>query len=95
MLTDRVSVVACIVQGDDPSAVTAGDLAQGKPITNGDDDVSEALATVKEHQVRRLPVIDGHVLVCMRTQADVARSLPVDRSGDLLKYLSEPSASRT
>ncbi|PYI38698.1 CBS domain-containing protein [Arthrobacter psychrolactophilus] len=96
MLTDRDIVVACIAQGDDPSTVTAGDLAQGKPVTIGaDDDVSAALATMKEHQIRRLPVIDGHDLVGMLTQADVARSLPDGRTGDLLKYISEPSVTRT
>lgn len=96
MLTDRDIVVACIAQGDDPTKVTAGELAQGKPVTIGaDDDVSEALATMKEHQVRRLPVIDGHDLIGMLTQADVARSLPDDRIGDLVEYISEPGTSRT
>ena len=96
MLTDRDIVVACIAQGDDPTTVTAGELAQGKPVTIGaDDDTSEALATMKEHQVRRLPVIDGHDLIGMLTQADVARSLPDDRIGDLVEYISEPGTSRT
>ncbi|SDL16034.1 CBS domain-containing protein [Cryobacterium psychrotolerans] len=96
MLTDRDIVVACIAEGGDPMTVTAGELAQGKPVTIGaDDDVSEALATMKEHKVRRLPVIDGHDLVGMLTQADAARSLPDDRIGDLVEYISEPGASRT
>ncbi len=34
----------------------------------------EALAALAEHQVRRLPVVDGHELVGMLAQADVARS---------------------
>lgn len=63
MLTDRDIVVKCIADGGDPTATTAGQLGQGKPVTIGaDDDVSEALATMKAHQVRRLPVIDGHDL---------------------------------
>ena len=95
MLTDRDIVVACIAQGDDPTTVTAGELAQGKPVTIGaDDDISEALATMKEYQVRRLPVIDGHDLVGMLTQADVARSLPDERTGDLVEYISGPGTSR-
>jgi CBS domain-containing protein len=90
ILTDRDIVVKCIAKGGDPSTVTAGDLAQGKPVTIGaDDDVSEALATMKKHQVRRLPVIDEHKLVGMLTQADVARSLPDERVGDLVEYISE------
>ena len=90
MLTDRDIVVKCIADGGDPSAVKAGDLAEGKPVTIGaDDDVSEALATMKKYQVRRLPVIDGHDLVGMLTQADVARSLPDERVGELVGYISE------
>lgn len=90
MLTDRDIVVKCLAEGGDPSSTTAGNLAQGKPVTIGaDDDVSEALATMKEHQIRRLPVIDGHELIGMLTQADVALSLPDDRVGDLVEYISE------
>jgi CBS domain-containing protein len=90
MLTDRDIVVKCIADGGDPASVTAGDLAEGKPVTIGaDDDVTEALATMKKYKVRRLPVIDGHDLVGMLTQADVARNLPDDRVGDLVDYISE------
>lgn len=35
----------------------------------------EALRTMSEHRVRRLPVIDGHDLVGMLATADVARHL--------------------
>jgi hypothetical protein len=34
-------------------------------------------------------VIDGHDLVGMLTQADVANNLPDDRVGDLVDYISE------
>ncbi|MEU4245387.1 CBS domain-containing protein [Actinoplanes sp. NPDC026619] len=64
MITDRDIVTKAIAQGRDPAQVAAGELAQGKPVTIGaDDDVAEVLRTMAEHQVRRLPVIDGHRLV--------------------------------
>jgi len=47
-----------------------------------------ALATMTKHGVRRLPVIDGHDLVGIVTQADVARNLPDDRIGDLVEAIS-------
>lgn len=89
MLTDRDIVVHCIADGGDPSTATAGDLARGKPITIGaDDSVEEALQTMTEHAVRRLPVIDGHELVGIVSQADVAKNLPQDRVGELVGAIS-------
>ena len=38
--------------------------------------------------VRRLPVIDGHDLVGMISQADIARNLPEDRVGELVGAIS-------
>jgi CBS domain-containing protein len=89
MLTDRDIVVKCIADGGDPEAVTAGSFGEGKPITIGaDDDLEEAIRTMKKYQVRRLPVIDGHELVGMVSQADLARNLPPERVGDLLEDIS-------
>jgi CBS domain-containing protein len=89
MLTDRDIVIGCIAEGGDPTTTKAGDLAQGKPVTIGaDDSVEEALRTMSEHAVRRLPVIDGHDLVGIVSQADIARNLPDDSVGDLVAAIS-------
>jgi CBS domain-containing protein len=90
MLTDRDIVVKCIADGGDPATVTAGTLAEGKPVTIGaDDDIREALETMKEHRVRRLPVIDGHDLVGMISQADIARSLTPVETGETVEEISQ------
>ena len=89
MLTDRDIVIKAVAKGRNPSEVTAGELAQGKPITIGaDDDVAEILATMSKNQVRRLPVIDGHDLVGMVALADVARALPDRPVGDLMDAIT-------
>jgi CBS domain-containing protein len=89
MLTDRDIVVKCIAEGGDPSSVTAGSFAEGKPVTIGaDDDLDEVVRTMSQYQVRRLPVIDDHRLVGMVSQADVARALPPEKVGDLLEAIS-------
>ncbi|MFJ4584222.1 CBS domain-containing protein [Streptomyces echinatus] len=89
MLTDRDVVVKVLGAGKDPATCPAGDLAQGEVVTMGaDDDVEEVLRTMTEHKVRRLPVIDGHDLVGMVSQADVARSLPDPKVAELLQALS-------
>ncbi|MFD2419650.1 CBS domain-containing protein [Amycolatopsis pigmentata] len=89
MLTDRDIVVEVLAAGKDPRAIRAGDLAQGEAVTIGaDDDAEEILRTMREHKVRRLPVIDGHELVGIVAQADVARALKDPKVGDLLEALS-------
>jgi CBS domain-containing protein len=89
MLTDRDIVVKALAQGKDPAKTRAGELAQGKPVTIGaDDSVEEALHTMAEHKVRRLPVIDGHDLIGIVSQADLARSVDEDQVGELVEAIS-------
>jgi len=68
-----------------------GDIAdQPEVVTIGADDSAEdAIRTMKDHGVRRLPVIDGTQLVGIVSQADVARELPDARVGDLVGAISE------
>ena len=90
MLTDRDIVVKCLAEGGDPSTTTAGSLGQGKPVTIGaDDDIREALEVMQENQVRRLPVIDGHALVGIISQADIARELSASQTGETVAEISE------
>jgi CBS domain-containing protein len=89
MLTDRDIVVKVLAQGKDPASTRAGELGDGKPVTIGaDDSIEEALRTMADHQVRRLPVIDGHELVGIVSQADVARNLDEERTGELVEAIS-------
>jgi len=91
MLTDRDIVVKVLAEGKDPSSVKAGELGQGdqKVVTIGaDDSIDEALKTMKGAKVRRLPVIDGHDLVGVISQADIARSIDQSQVGDLVQTLS-------
>ncbi|MCU1451445.1 MAG: hypothetical protein JWP02_3615 [Acidimicrobiales bacterium] len=60
-----------------------------KVVTIGaDDSVEEAPKTMKDHKVRRLPVIDGHEVVGMVSQGDVATALPDDKVGELVEAIS-------
>ena len=90
MVTDRDIVTKVIAAGKDPRDCQVSELAdQGEVVTIGaDDSVEEALRTMKEHKVRRLPVIDGHDLVGMLSQGDLARSLPDEAAGDLVQAIS-------
>ena len=89
MITDRDIVVKCVAEGGDPASMKVEDLAEGKPVTIGaDDSVSEALRTMKQYGVRRLPVIDDHTLIGIVSQADVAKNLPEDEVGELVEAIS-------
>jgi CBS domain-containing protein len=91
VLTDRDIVVKALAQGKDPGSTRAGELGEGKPVTIGaDDSVQEALRTMAQYKVRRLPVIDGHDLVGIVSLADLARELDDDSAkGDLIEAISE------
>ena len=90
MITDRDIVTKVIAEGRDPSSVKVGELGEGKPVTIGaDDSVSEAIKTMTEHQIRRLPVIDGHELVGIVSQADLAKNAEEDDVGELVEAISQ------
>lgn len=89
VVTDRDLVVKVFGAGRDPAEMPAGSLNQTEAVTIGaDDSAEEVLATMTQHQVRRLPVIDGDQLVGMVAVADVARTLPHPETGQLLDALS-------
>jgi CBS domain-containing protein len=91
MLTDRDIVVKAIAGGKDLGSTRAGELGQGdgQTVTIGaDDSVDEALRTMIDHKVRRLPVIDGRRLVGIVSQADIATNLDEQRVGDLVEAIS-------
>ena len=91
MLTDRDIVVKALAQGKDPGSTRAGELGagDGNTITIGaDDSVDEALRTMIDHKVRRLPVIDGKRLVGIVSQADIATNVDEEKVGDLVEAIS-------
>ena len=86
MLTDRDIVVNVLAEGKDPASTRAGDLAGAEVVTIGaDDGLAELVRTMAQHQVKRLPVIDGHRLVGVVTEADVAANAPQDQVIDLVR----------
>jgi CBS domain-containing protein len=91
MLTDRDIVVKALAQGKDPGSTRAGELGQGdsQTVTIGaDDSIDEALRTMIDHKVRRLPVIDGRELVGIVSQADIATNVDEKKVGDLVEAIS-------
>ena len=90
MITDRDIVVKVLAEGKDPATTKVIDLVQGEVVTIGaDDSIEEAARTMAEHQVRRLPVIDGDKLVGMLAQADLALSDDDRKTGNTVEAISK------
>jgi CBS domain-containing protein len=91
MITDRDIVVKALAQGKDPGSTRVGELAQGDGDTvtiGADDSIDEALRTMIDHKVRRLPVIDGKRMVGIISQADIATNVDEERVGELVEAIS-------
>jgi CBS domain-containing protein len=86
MITDRDIVTKCIALGVDPAIVTAGELANGMPITiEAQADVTEVLRAMEQYKIHRLPVIESQQPVGMISQADLARHLPETMVGEFIE----------
>jgi CBS domain-containing protein len=90
MLTDRDIVVKVLAAGKDPRAMHAGEVPHEELVTvRADDDIEQVMRTMKQHQIRRVPVLDDQQrLVGILAQADVARTLPDSQVGDLVEAVS-------
>lgn len=89
MLTDRDIVVKALAEGRNATSTTAGELAQGKPVwidVNASPD--DALRTMAEHKIRRLPVIDDHKLVGIVSQGDLAQAAEERLVGETVEQIS-------
>ena len=94
VVTDRDLAVRVVAEGGDPDTPLSEICGPTEVVTIGaDDSVEEAIRTMKDHAVRRLPVIDGRSLVGMVSQADIARAMPDAKIGDLVDAISSAPAN--
>jgi CBS domain-containing protein len=96
VITDR-DITVRHVAGDNADDCVVGDhMSEGRLFTaKPDDDVDTVLRTMKDQQVRRVPVVDGERLVGIIAQADVARSHVDDEdTGEVVERISEPGRTR-
>ncbi|MGH3656319.1 MAG: CBS domain-containing protein [Micromonosporaceae bacterium] len=76
IITDRDIVIRCCAEGRNPSEVKAREFAQGNlHWVESNADVDEVLDKMRQHQVKRLPVIENHRLVGMISEADLGSRL--------------------
>ena len=89
IITDRDIVVRVVAEGRDPNATTVKEIASTDLVAvSPDDDLDEALNLLARRQVRRLPVVEGHRLVGIVAQADIARLGKDKKTGEVVEEIS-------
>ena len=74
ILTDRDIAVRVVAEGKDPSSTTVSEVATTDLKTlSPDDSVDEAVELVREHDVRRVPVVEDARPVGIVSLGDLAR----------------------
>ncbi len=95
VVTDRDLCRVVLVQGRDPAHVWVHECMTPDPITcSASDEIGKALRLMREHQVRRIPVVNsaqeivGIVSVCDLVRHEV---ISADELYQLMERLAEPA----
>jgi CBS domain-containing protein len=92
VLTDRDITCRIVAVGRNPAEVTAAECMSTPVITvHADADLEECLRTMEQHQIRRVPVLDGGGACCgMVAQADIARTASPMKTAEVVREVSQP-----
>ncbi|MGW2937013.1 CBS domain-containing protein [Streptomyces sp. NPDC001156] len=73
LVSDRDLVVRALAQGADPEQTTVANACSDDLVTIGpDDDLDRAVGMMREHSVRRIPVVEGDQVVGIVSLGDMA-----------------------
>lgn len=90
MVTDRDIACRGLADGRDVTRLTASDV-MSRPIVfcRADDDVEDAVHTMEQKKIRRLPVIDEKKrMVGMLTLGDISQRVPQALAGEMIQAVS-------
>lgn len=92
MVTDRDIVCRLLAAGGDPALAKVKEVMTRNVVSvHPDADLDECRVLMSHHRVRRLPVISKEGALCgVVSTADVARHLPQQPVGQLLRSVSLP-----
>lgn len=93
LITDRDIATRAVAKGRDPNSTTVGEVMTRDLITGSPDmSIEEACELLSEHQIRRLPVVEGERLVGFVALADLAVDLEEEEMiAETLQKISMPS----
>lgn len=90
IVTDRDITLRAVAAGRDPARTPVAEAASSDPLAVGpDDDLDSAMSLMAEHQLRRLPVLEGGALVGMIAVADIARVARDKDVGEVVAVISQ------
>jgi len=95
IITDRDVVVRLIANGKNPLDVKVQDCLTAPVIAvSADEDVHEVVEMMKEHQIRRLVVLDNQHQVCgIVAQADIAKMATEEEVVEVVREVSYPAGA--
>jgi CBS domain-containing protein len=92
LVTDRDIVVRGLAQGMDPNSTTLADICQHTLICLTPDDApEEAMRQMKEHAIRRIPIVEGGRAVGVVSLGDLAQDRDRDVDATLAAISAAPS----
>jgi len=93
VLTDRDILIRVVVEGRDVRAVRVSDVMSSSLFTCRDDDgIDLAFGAMRDHQIRRLPVLDETgALIGIIVLSDLAKARPeMEGVAEALREIAEP-----
>ena len=93
VVTDRDIVCRAVAKGLNTGSAKASEVMTSPVVSVVEDcSLDDVLATMEEHQIRRVPVLDAGGCVCgIISQADVALHAQESETGELVKEVSRDS----
>lgn len=100
MITDRDIAIRVVANGEDPQRTRVSDCMTHETFScDADSDISECMETMSDHQIRRMPIVDGRGrVVGIVSQADLAQHAADSRRGarvsvsNMVDAISEPTS---
>jgi CBS domain-containing protein len=94
IVTDRDLCLGVVAAGRDPRQVHVQECMTAKVKScRSDEDAGRVAQLMAEHQIRRLPVVDGKGgLMGIVSLSDIAERTPSSTAGETLREISEPTA---
>lgn len=91
IITDRDIVLKVVAEGRDPKTTKLNEVMTTDVVTCAPDgDIEDTLNLMEDHQVRRIPVVEGNRLVGIISQADVATRLEQpDKTAEMVEEISK------